>query len=98
MFKALLDNDGVQREELIEDTEGFVVKTTQDVDPILARNARMRQHQQTGNVRHVASIPVILWDRWMKETAGAIMHDPVLLKEKLNSPEFQLLRTSEGKL
>ena len=98
MFRTLLDTDGVVHEELIEDADGFVVKTTQNVNPILDQNARMRQHQQTGNARLVGRIPVILWDRWMKETRGEIMHNPVLLKQKLNSPEYKRLKTVEGQI
>lgn len=99
MFKALLEDDGVQREELIEDTDGFVIKTTQNMEPILRRAEQLRQHKQTaGNFRLAATVPANIWDRWMKETRGEIMHNPVLLRKKLNDPELKKLRIWEGRL
>lgn len=98
MFRRNLDSDGILHEEFIEDIDGFVIKTTQDVRPILERNAEMRRYRQTGNARLAASIPIVIWDRWMKETNGEITHNMQLLAAKLNSPEFAYLKTMEGKI
>lgn len=96
MFRQKLDFDGALHEELIEDTDGFVVKTTQDEKPILDQNSRLRSYTQTGNSRLAARIPMVLWQRWMKETNGEIQHNSRLLAAKLNSPEYAYLRTIDG--
>lgn len=98
MFRRHLDSDGILHEEFIEDLDGVVIKTTQNERPILERNAEMRKHKQTGNARLAASIPIVIWDRWMKETNGEIMHNMQLLAAKLNSQEYAYLRTIEGKI
>ena len=98
MFRRTLEFDGAIHEELIEDTDGFVVRTHQETDQIIADNSRMRSQPQVGNARLAARIPVAVWHKWMQETNGEIQHNSVMLVAKLNSPEYAYLRTVEGKL
>lgn len=57
------------RSEILLDHSGAVIaSTTQDVEPILARNARLREGPQRGDWgRHVASIPNVILLKWLNE-------------------------------
>jgi hypothetical protein len=46
----------------------------------------------------VASIPVGIWEQWMKDTNGAIEKDPKLMKKYLNDPDNAFLRTTPTRL
>jgi alpha-mannosidase len=78
------------------------LKQTQDVSAVLKDNADMRQINQTGEVRKIASIPTVLVLK-LKDEYGidvfALNKDtrPRLMK-LLNSPEFQHLKTINGKV
>lgn len=75
----------------------------QDIAPILEMN---HQRLTTGDgytpsrdMRHVATIPLIVLEQWMKE--GLDFTDPNDTPEilrRLNNGEWARLRTSEGKL
>ena len=42
----------------------------------------------------VASIPLNVWTRWMKETNGEIEKDHKLMKKYLNDPDNKYFRTT----
>lgn len=76
----------------------------QDNDPILDANKAMATHNDgyssTRELRRVASIPMQLLYHWM-QTEGWDPFDPAnqhKLAQKLNSNEFQYLRTAPGHL
>jgi hypothetical protein len=53
---------------LLDHTGTVIASTTQDVEPILARNARLREEPQRGDWgRHVASIPNVVLVKWLNE-------------------------------
>lgn len=87
-----------------KDSEGNnIIRSVQDVDPFLKDNAAVRSTQQSGwkgDFHEVASIPTIVWEMWWKEVGGnpgAKSNRPWLIA-KLNSNEFQKLRTKEGRM
>lgn len=87
-----------------KDTEGKnIVRSVQDVEPFLKDNARVVSAQESGwkgDLHEVASIPPIVWEMWWKELGddpGAKRNRPWLVA-KLNSNEFQKLRTKEGRM
>ena len=83
-----------------------ILKQTQDVQNTLDMNAIDRNHSNVqGNMRKVASIPIVIWDMW-KEELKAMGKNPDpwhhenrgWVISKLNSAEFQKLRTSYGNI
>jgi hypothetical protein len=91
----------------IRDGEGFRYASTQDTDPILDRNKSMSTHNDgytpSRDIKRVASIPYIIGLKWLNEEGWWFMdtHDPDIarkLAQKLNDPEYQHLRTSEGRV
>jgi hypothetical protein len=53
---------------LLDHGGAVIASTTQDVEPILARNARLRREPQRGDwARHVASIPNVILLKWLNE-------------------------------
>ena len=107
-MRALLDDgadDGIA-EELIYDEghqgknrHSFAVKRTQDVDPVLKDNARLRAlndgYSPSRSMRRVARIPTVIILKWIEEFG----YDPTAkghekkLWELLNSNEYAYLRT-----
>ena len=48
----------------------YIIKTEQDEAPILEHNEQLRNSGNKGEFtfgRQVASIPIILWERWVKQ-------------------------------
>lgn len=82
---------------------GFTIKTSQDVEPNLDRNAQARLMASTGwkgDLHEVASIDEIVWLQWWNELGsdpGSKENRPWLIA-KLNSREFSKLRTKEGQI
>jgi hypothetical protein len=53
---------------LLDHGGAVIASTTQDVEPILARNARLRREPQRRDwARHVASIPNVILVKWLNE-------------------------------
>jgi len=79
----------------------FTIHETQDAQPILDYTKKKYNDYgdkltpgKRGDWHQVASIPVVVWDQWIKETNGAILKDKKLLSKKLNDPEFKYFKTS----
>ena len=77
------------------------IVTHQDVEGILNNNKELLNNygdkRTFGKQQHgmrVASIPVGIWEQWMKETNGAIEKDSKLMKKYLNDPDNAFLRTT----
>jgi hypothetical protein len=66
------DANGIRRTLIVDDERpGFVVQTEQNVDEILAGIARRRElMRQGGDTRHVAQIPVEIFERMVLEGWG----------------------------
>lgn len=53
------------------------------------------------SLRHVAEIPCLVVEQWMKEGINIFSPDPDMQKkfrQKLNSPEYRYLRTFPGRV
>jgi len=83
--------------------ESFAVQTSQDVEPYLNANAKDRSHNAEnwqGEMHKVASIPFTVIQQWRNELGD----DPLAARNrnwfiaKLNSNEFNMLRTKEGRI
>lgn len=82
---------------------GFSLTKHQDVQPILDRNKMEYNsglNDSTKSVvgRKVASIPLVVWSNWMKETNGEIEKNPKLLAKYLNSSENKYFRTHNSRV
>ena len=90
-------------EEHSDGTTSFV--THQDAQGIVDNNKELLNDYGDkltfGKQQHgmrVASIPVTIWEQWMKETNGAIEKDSMLMKKYLNDPDNAFLRTTPTRL
>ena len=102
----LLDNeDGVASWHKVEDGK-TIIKTSQDVDPLLDINQRARSNQTSGwkgDLHHVASIPNVVYEQMMREL-GHDWRQPMDADTKvkfarlLSSGDYLKLRTKEGRL
>lgn len=106
---VLKNNNGTVSSFHDAEDGGVIVRHTQDVDPILSHNAALRAAgaNSSANGRHVASIPVVVWQQWDKEFKRmhgvSLMKAPKDLKQgfiykKLNDKANSKLRTWEGRL
>ena len=97
-----LDNGNIQ-EYLVTDADGrmegvHTVYSTAATEDVLDENQRIRNargSQMGETLHHVARIPAALWDRWWKETKGAIGKDKKLLIAYINNRDFSKVRTSD---
>ena len=107
-MKRLLDvTDGIVSEFHYDDlTDKTIINRVQDAEPIVENNKRLQLssdgYTPSRDMRHVASIPLVIWERWNSETSGKLMsgmdrkEKALFLRRKLNDPEFRWLRTALG--
>ena len=86
-----------------KDSGKSIIQTTQDVDPYLKQIASDRQHQVEGwkgDLHHVATIPLVLVEKWNQELKCNILEkkNRHLLMLKLNNRDYSKLRTKEGRI
>lgn len=78
-----------------------IVKRTQDTTPYLEANKRARNdfvRRRGSSLRHVAEIPNIVVEQWMKMGVNIFdRNDAKKVQALLNSNEYAYLRTSPGK-
>lgn len=87
-----------------EATDTTILSTTQDVEPILERNKASANDPSKPwrgeDMHHVASIPLAMVEKWLREDGIDVFNrdhwDAV--KRKLNSAEYQYLRTSPTRI
>lgn len=102
----LLDNiDGVKTYHALDNGK-TIIKTAQDVDPLLDINQEARSNQSRGwkgDMHHVASIPFVVYEQMLREI-GYNWKQPMNKEEKhklmimLSSRDWAKLRTKEGRL
>ena len=96
--------DGIARKAHYDPSERtFTFEMRQDVEPILEHNKLLRGEKQTGDFRHVASIPNVILTRWLNEewergNTTVRMLGPemdALVEKKLKDPDWKWLRTDK---
>lgn len=119
MSKGFLDGDLLEQQMaratragvLVEEhrydpaSKKMLVRTTQDVEPILEANKKLYNEDDRGwskskEWRRAASIPNVIVMKWMLEEGINIFkreHWPRVAR-KLNDPEWRHLRTAPGRL
>jgi len=101
---ATLDRDWVQTNIVVgNEGDSTTVVRTQDVQTILDHNKAMQNDGSEGygasrELRKIASIPLIVIERWAKEDGVSYfdLHGPEktkYLRKKLNDPDNRFLKT-----
>ena len=87
-----------------DETE-FTINTRQDCEPILEENKAAYNNYgdkltpgKAGDGVRVASIPLNVWQKWIKETGGEILKDHNLMKRYLNDPDNKYFRTTPTRI
>lgn len=93
---------------MIEEDGETRFASSQDVAPMLEQNKQMATHNdgysESRDLRRVASIPYAIGLQWLNEEGWWFMDadkDPDVAKKlagKLNSSDYQFLRTAEGRV
>jgi len=103
MSKHIIENDDVRLTEIQFDShdDSFNFKTTQNADRILEENkAKYNAYGdklslgKMGEWHHAASIPITTWEKWMKDSNGAIEKDSKLLAAYLNNPDYKYFKVA----
>ena len=103
MSKRLLSyEDGISTFHEVKDGKTILTKS-QDVEPILNLNAKALSNSSTnwkGDMHHVASIPLLVYEQWWKEFGGDPMSPEHRIKTRarLNSSDWAKLRTKGGNI
>lgn len=97
-MKTIFDKDEYTTTTFEESADSFTLTRHQDAQPIIDQNALERNSgannsTRTALGRKVASIPLVVWQEWMKITNGEIQNDPKLLAKYLNDPDNKYFRT-----
>ncbi len=102
MKKIASYHDNMQRDWYLN-VDDLTIKTTQDVEPILKRNIDF-QNEHDGytpskDMKYVAEIPNVIIEQWNKEGVNFYdKNDWPEIKRRLNSSEYQYLRTGLGRI
>jgi len=108
MGEIIIDKGFVDTRFDINSDGTFSVTRTQDVAPILDNNKAAQiddaaNYTPSRDMKHVASIPLIVLEQWAKkwgiamtEIFGPKMHE--VIRKELNDPDNLFLRTGKGKI
>ena len=102
-------NDPVKTTFKYDHSEDKVIlNSVQDIEPILELNKKEQNNAsmygigntETLGMRKVASIPLVVIEKWKQELGVDIMNknDWPKVKQLLNDPENRFFRTNESKL
>ena len=105
MKKRLLDvENGVAQYHMYDEVnDKTIIQTVQDVEPLLDINKKALANTDKnwkGELHHVASIPLVVWEEWWREFGGNPMskENQPRLMAKLNNKDWCKLRTKEGRI
>lgn len=104
-MKRLLDSHGGVVSVFHQHGDETIIQVSQDCEPIVENNKAL-QNEGKGDFqgkwgRRIASIPLVVVDKWMKEDgvnwlALGRQEKAAYLRRKLNDPQYRYLRTSLG--
>lgn len=84
-----------------EQDDRLIIERTQDVEPILEKNKRLLNESNTtwkDDFHHVASIPLVIIEKYKNERGIDLMNDKEALKCFLNDPDNKFFRTKPGRI
>jgi len=90
--------------DVTQEGDEYVIKRSQDVSGILEDNKEAFNNysantKEGGMGRRIASVPFVIVEQWLKEGINVMNpseNDRVKMMAKLNSNEYQFLRTAPG--
>lgn len=98
-----LDLYGIRRSVELDESEGrFVFHAEQDIEAIVDNNKALanagRGFTPSGDMKHLADIPLIIVEKWKNELGVDIFNKDHAKKVKqlLDDPDWRYLRTSTG--
>ena len=103
----VLDRDKVRRTDMHFDEvdNSITFNTVQDVGPMLEENKKKMNAYgdklslgKRGEGHPSASIPIRVWEKWMKDTNVAIQKDSKLLAAYLNDPDYKYFKVAPTNL
>ncbi len=97
----IMDEPIATRVHYEESGDKLIIERTQDVEPILDTNKRIANDAPTnwkGEFHHVASIPLILIEKYKNEKGIDLMKDKAAMKRFLNDPDNKFIRTKPGRI
>ncbi len=102
-MKTIFDINETGTTVFEESGKEFTLTKTQDAQPIVEQNKKeynsgINNGGKTALGRKVASVPLVIWQNWMKETKGEIQTNPKLLAKYLNDPDNKFLRTHNSRI
>lgn len=85
-------------------TGGWGIESVQDVEPILEANKKLQNHETyskdgiKNEFWHVATIPVVIQEKWLREDGIDIYNRDhwKKVKMKLNDPDYRYLKATTG--
>lgn len=102
---SIVDRDGNVMTTYIHDeaSDLLVIKTSADVEANIEANKREysdNANARFGDMKRVASIPVVVMEKWIAEDGINYMapEHKDALRRKLNDPDNRFMRTMPGKL
>ena len=111
MSNKIVEQDGLVKTTYHSDDSNkqVVIERNVNYKPIIEHNKKMYTHNdgysKSRDLKRVASIPTLVLELWTKEYNGtgnwfALPKEiqQKILKQKLNSSEFQYFRTAPGRL
>jgi hypothetical protein len=81
----------------------FIIERKQDVEVILKENREKRLaddgYTADRSMKRIAQIPLIIVEKWLKEEGWNALdpNESERVMQKLDDPDWQYLKTSEGK-
>jgi hypothetical protein len=78
----------------------FTIHRRQDAGPTIENNKALQSvPQRTDGLKHIASIPVLIYEQWIQETGGELMRMPSheqakFFRRKLRDPQWSYLLTT----
>jgi hypothetical protein len=103
MVPLFTSSAGIEH-RMVKTDEGIAFASVAETDPVIERNKAMATHNDGYNgdrtLRRVASIPLIIWLKWLNEEGWDAFkpENAKKLCDKLNSSDYAHLRTAPGRL
>jgi hypothetical protein len=78
----------------------FTIHRRQDAEPTIEANKALQSvPQRTDGLKHIASIPVLIYEQWIAETGGELMrmssHEQAkFFRRKFRDPQWRYLLTT----
>lgn len=103
MVPLFTSSAGIEH-RMVKTADGIQFAATGETDPVIERNKAMATHNdgytKDRTMRRVASIPLIIWLKWLNEEGWDAFkpENAKKLCDKLNDVEWSHLRTATGRL